>query len=548
MMIKFLLVPPRALVIWLLMLCHMVGWGVAATTGRRRRRRPHIVLIIVDDLGSHDLGRHGSGIATPTIDALADQGVFLNHYYVSPYCSPTRASLLSGRYPLHTGCHTIINDWETQGLPLDEETVAQVLHRSGYHTHAVGKWHVGHSRWEQTPTYRGFDSFYGYYLGAQDYFTHYKEGATGRGYDMHWDQQPNCGPGCSQLVDERGNYSTHVYTRRALRVIDEYVNQVNADAIDNDDRPLFLYLAYQAVHVPDQVPDTYREPYVNAHPEWTEQRQTYAGMLTCADESIANVTRALQQQGLWNDTLLIVTTDNGGPTALCGVQGSSNAPLRGGKCTIWQGGTTGDALLSGPALAKLGIQPKVYDNLFHVVDWLPTLAAMTDSVPAGKPLDGVNHWEALRHDDAPPPREELFVGYAMLPDLPHTDIWYGPAIRWKQWKLIQGKSGGPESRDGIPPGTSMPAKGGNALSPYLLFNLDEDPTEQVNVVDQHPVVFQILRKKLQEYQKTFVPPSFRNQTQWNDTTCDFHGPTQTQTYGPTWLPWCKHATEFVFYN
>lgn len=454
------------------------------------------------------------------------------------------------RYPLHTGCHAIVNDWETTGLPLDEQTLPQVLkqgntgggsaHHQSYQTHAVGKWHVGHARWEQTPTFRGFDSFFGYYLGAQDYYTHYKEGNRGRGYDLHYDKKPNCGHGCSQLVDERGNYSTHVYTRQALQIINDY-NETNG-------KPLFLYLAHQAVHHPDEVPENYVEPY-NDNTAWSQQRKTYAGMLSCADESIGNLTEALRRKGLWKDALIIVTTDNGGPTSICAVQGSSNDPLRGGKCTLWQGGTTGDALLSGPALRKLGIQPQLYTNLFHVVDWLPTLAAMTQSKPSGKPLDGVSHFEALVQQDSSsssrPPREELFVGYAMLPDQPH-EIWYGPAIRWKQWKLIQGQSGGPDRPGPIPPGTSKPAQGGIPSSPYLLYNLDNDPSEQVNVVEENPVIFQILRVKLQQYQESFVPPP--KQSPWNDTVCDFHGPVQTRKFGPTWLPWCKNSTEFVFYS
>jgi arylsulfatase B/arylsulfatase I/J len=120
--------------------------------------QPHIVMVVVDDLGSADLGLHGSGIRTPTMDQLAQDGVFFNNYYVLPYCSPTRASLLSGRYPLHTGFHTILNDWEEIGLPLEEETMAQLLQAAGYQTHGVGKWHVGHARWEYTPTFRGFVS------------------------------------------------------------------------------------------------------------------------------------------------------------------------------------------------------------------------------------------------------------------------------------------------------------------------------------------------------------------------------------------------------
>ena len=405
----------------------------------------------------------------------------------------------------------------------------------------MGKWHVGHARWEQTPSFRGFDSFFGYYLGAQDYFTHYKrDDKYGTGYDLHYDERPNCGHECSKIVDERGNYSTHVYTRQATNIIDEYDETKGG--------PLFLYLAYQAVHFPDQVPPSYVEPY-RTKMAWSDMRKTYAGMLTCADESIGNVTAALQQKNLWKDTLVVVTTDNGGPTDICAIQGSSNDPLRGGKCTLWEGGTVGDALMSGPALAKLGIQPQVYKNLFHVVDWLPTLAAMTQSKPSGKPLDGVSHFDALRQapDDLtkPPPREELFVGYAVLPDT-EKNVWYGPAIRWKHWKLIQGQSGGPDTPDQIPPGTSTPAQGGNPSSPYLLYNLNDDPAEQVNVVHDNPVVFQILRKKLQQYQASFVPQPTENP--WNDTVCDFRGPVQTHEVGPTWLPWCKNSTQFVFYK
>jgi arylsulfatase A-like enzyme len=131
----------------------------SSSSSRESQKLPNILFVIVDDLGSHDLGMHGTGILSPHADELARQGVYLENYYVLPYCSPTRASILSGRYPLHTGCHTIINDYHTQGLPLDEETLPQVLRKAGYQAHAVGKWHVGHSRWEQTPTFRGFQSF-----------------------------------------------------------------------------------------------------------------------------------------------------------------------------------------------------------------------------------------------------------------------------------------------------------------------------------------------------------------------------------------------------
>lgn len=122
--------------------------------GRNKNKNPHILMVVIDDLGSHDLGFHGSGIYTPNADELASTGVFLDNYYVLPYCSPTRAALLGGKYPLHTGVHNVIAPKSTAGLPLREETLADLLKRGGYRTHAIGKWHIGHSSWEQVSTTR----------------------------------------------------------------------------------------------------------------------------------------------------------------------------------------------------------------------------------------------------------------------------------------------------------------------------------------------------------------------------------------------------------
>jgi arylsulfatase A-like enzyme len=340
------------------------------------------------------------------------------------------------------------------------------------------------------------------------------------------------GATCSFNVDERGNYSTHVFTREAIRVIEEH------DA----DQPLFLYFAHQAVHAPDEVPAEYYNLYQN-QTSWTKQRKTYAGMLTAADESIANVIAALQRKGMWDNTLVVFTTDNGGPTAVCAVQGSTNKPpRRGGKCTIWEGGTTGDAFLSGPALSRMMGRESPddtqgsnkYPHIFHAVDWLPTLAAVASAKPEGKVLDGVNQLDALlangRSSECPPrpPREEVFVGYAA-----YGDAWYGPAVRWKNWKLLQGDSGGPEDQGTIPPGSHQPSKGGTLGDSYKLYDLDTDPGESEDLSQEHPIIVQILQAKLQEYQRTYVPPID------NDPDCGpFRGITNTSEFGPTWAPWC----------
>ena len=186
------------------------------------------------------------------------------------------------------------------------------MRRAGYQAHAVGKWHIGHADRLENDTYLSRISIlFGFYIGGEDYFTHY----NGEGYDLRFDKQEHCGKGCSQLTDERGNYSTHVFTREALRVIQEYKDDSNNsknnnnNSNDNDKSPLFLYLAYQAVHSPDEVPHQYRKAYENTS-DWDEMRKTYAGMLPAADEAINNVTRALKENGMWEDTVVVYTTDN----------------------------------------------------------------------------------------------------------------------------------------------------------------------------------------------------------------------------------------------
>jgi arylsulfatase B len=495
---------------FLALLAMMVAIVVSA------KKKPHIVMIVLDDLGSHDLGMHGTGIRTPHSDRMAEQGIYLENYYVLPYCSPTRAALLSGKYPLHTGVHNWIHPKSTAGLPLEDETLADLLQRAGYETHAVGKWHVGHSRWEQTPTYRGFSSFFGFYTGGEDYFQHTQD----KGYDLRYDRTQYCGQGCSQIVDERGNYSTTVFTREAIRVVQDY-----STTEQQKDHPLFLYLAFQAVHCPNQVPQEYMDRYSN-HTDWIDRRKNYAGMLTAADEGIGNVTQALQDAGLWENTLVIFTTDNGGPTTTCCVQGSSNHPKRGGKCSVWEGGTTGDGFLSGPALPTLGLKGgQRFPHLFHVVDWLPTIAEALEILPRkAYALDGKSQLTSLKQG-GPPTRQELFVGYSQADT---TNQWYGPAIRYRNWKIVQGTSGGPDQFNDHPEGSIAPLPGGLLNSTYLLFDLKTDPMEESDVAHQYPEVVQALRYKLATYQQSYVPPQAND-----DSSCPFTGLVNTSV-GPTW--------------
>ena len=223
-----------------------------------------VVLIVVDDLGFGDLGYTGSGIATPTIDGLAQEGTVLDQYHVYRACSPTRAALLTSRYVTRYGFQSgVLKPEKPYGLSLNETLLPQRLAAltatrgltndasDEYHdqpeqpeqhwqSHAIGKWHVGYCKYAYTPTFRGFQSFFGYYNGGEDYYTHV---AYDGGIDLHEENQPNCGANCSRTAWEMvGQYSTHIFTRRAQDII---------NAVKQDDK-LFVYLAYQGVHCPAQ--------------------------------------------------------------------------------------------------------------------------------------------------------------------------------------------------------------------------------------------------------------------------------------------------------
>ncbi|CAH3181299.1 unnamed protein product [Porites lobata] len=261
------------------------------------------------------------------MDKLASEGVILDNYYVQPICCPSRGALLSGMYPIHTGLQNgVIGPTEPYGLPLNITILPQKLKEAGYSTHMIGKWHLGFCSWSYTPLYRGFDSFYGIYLGAGDHYTHELGGIL----DLHDDGTP--------VEDKNGVYSTYLYAEQAQSVILSH----------NASTPLFLYLPFQSVHSPLQVPTEYTEKYENIT---DDDRRIYAGLVENVDEAIGNITEAMKTAGLWDNTLLIVTTDNGGAPD----DGGYNWPLRGEKGSLWEGGVRGVAFVHGNMLQRTGV-------------------------------------------------------------------------------------------------------------------------------------------------------------------------------------------------
>ena len=261
------------------------GNRLAGTTQAATSVKPNILYILADDMGYADPGFNGcQDIKTPNLDKLARAGAILKSFYVQPVCSPTRSALMTGRYPIRTGVYTIVRPNAPWGLKLEERTLAQALCDAGYETAIDGKWHLGEFQPAYRPTQRGFDHQYGLWFGMIDYFTHMR----GQQLDWHRDDQP--------CHDE--GYSTHLLAKEACRLIRE----------KNPDKPLFLYLPFNAVHAPLQVPDNYCQPYANIQ----GKRHIYAGMVAAMDEAVGQVLSALDEKGIRDNTLIIFSSDNGG--------------------------------------------------------------------------------------------------------------------------------------------------------------------------------------------------------------------------------------------
>lgn len=362
--------------------------------------KPNIIYILADDMGYADAGFNGgTEIKTPNLDKIATGGTILKSFYVQPVCSPTRSCLMTGRYPNRTGIYGVVKPLTHWGLKLEEQTLPQMLREAGYETAISGKWHLGEFEPAYRPTQRGFDHQYGLWFGAIDYFTHKRDGIL----DWHRNDQPSTDEG----------YSTHLLAKEACRIIRE----------KSPDKPLFLYLPFNAVHAPHQVPESYCEPYTDLK----GIRRTYAGMLSAMDEGIGQVLAALDENGIRDNTLIIFSSDNGGPEP---GKVTDNGALRAGKGTIYEGGIRVCSFVNWPGHIPAG---KTIDEPLHAVDWYPTLVKLTGASTEQKlPLDGLDIWPTLT-EGAKSPHEALILNGTKRGQA---------AIRKGDWKLLIGASGG----------------------------------------------------------------------------------------------------------
>ncbi|KAL8592585.1 hypothetical protein ACOMHN_026515 [Nucella lapillus] len=458
-------------------------------------RKPNIVFILADDLGWNDVGWRNPHMNTPTLDRMAREGMILGQSYAQSTCSPSRMALMSGRYPYHLGFqHVKISVKIPHFLPNDQPIMPEALKSLGYATHMVGKWHLGFCNWKYTPTYRGFDSFYGFYSAAEDYYDHT---VRGKYYDFRNNDQ----------VDKSviGQYSTQLFGDRAVRIINQH----------NPSQPLFLYLSFQAVHGPLQVPQHYTNGLCSQIRD--KDRRTKCGMIAAMDEAVNNVTQVLKHRGLLDNTFIVFTSDNGGPVKVA----SSNWPLRGSKITIWEGGTRAAGFVYGPSFLQR--TNTSYEQLIHMVDWYPTLVEAAGGGSSVPHIDGVSQWKNLQSGRQGPRTEFL---YNM------DEVTNSSALRQGRFKLVQGFPGSPNGWFAQPEQNeqSEVIHGGQAKSPpFQLFNLEEDPAERHDILHSHPDVFRQMNARLQEYRRTLkptqnLPPS---------------GGSNPRHFGGNWSPgWC----------
>jgi arylsulfatase A-like enzyme len=387
--------------------------------GQGQRRPPNILLIVTDDLGWGDLGCYGNtSIKSPHLDRLSSQGVRFTNFYVSwPACTPSRSSILTGRYPQRNGLYDMVRNnevnWKFQfdeesyavspemtlGLDVREVTIGQAMKKAGYATGIVGKWDSGRAR-RFLPLQRGFDFFYGYANTGIDYYTHERYGI------------PSLFRGNERIKEE--GHATDLFRREAMRFVEEHKNE-----------PFFLYVPFNAPHGAStfdrsapQVPERYRRMYSNSDNKRDGQ---YPALITQMDDAVGQMLSQLEKLGLEENTLVIFTSDNGG-------FGKSNGGLRGGKSQLFEGGVRVPMMARWPGRIPKGT---VSDEFASTLELLPTcVAAAGGSPPPGVILDGFSMLPVLE-GRAKSSRKDFF-----------WQMRENKAARVGNWKWVETEDGG----------------------------------------------------------------------------------------------------------
>ncbi|WP_297090385.1 sulfatase-like hydrolase/transferase [uncultured Draconibacterium sp.] len=434
------------------------------TSKEASSKQPNILVVLCDDLGYADVGFNGSpDIKTPNLDQLATNGMIFSSAYVThPFCGPSRASIMTGRYAQNIG--TPYNLYEEKGrtddgVPVSETFISNVLQDAGYYTAAVGKWHLGFSPRFQ-PNNRGFDEFYGFLSGGHDYFPErfsakYQKQKEA-GVDHIWEYLKPLVHDTTEV--EEKEYITDALSRETIRIINETSER---------QKPFFIYLAYNAPHVPLQA----KEEDMAQFPEIEDKdRKTYAGMVYAVDRGVGDIINTLKENGQFENTLIVFLSDNGGNTD----RGANNAPLQGRKGDAWEGGFRTPMFFHYPEKIKPN---STFDIPVSALDFYPTFAELAGAkIPKGKILDGT----AIMDD--------ILEGKEDLKDRPvyvcrYREDYVDAGTRMGDWKLTKMYN-----------------------EDWKLFKINEDLGEANDVSTEYPEKLQELKADMYEWTKGHVKP------------------------------------------
>ena len=427
---------------------------------------PNVIVIVSDDAGYADFGAYGgTQFPTPHFDRLAERGVrFTQGYVAASVCHPSRAGLLTGRYPHRFGQEfngptSPLPGYtpDQMGLDVDEHTIGDVFRAVGYRTIEIGKWHMG-GQPQFNPLRRGFDECFLIQSGNRSYFP----------YDKPPKDSKRIFRNTVPVPEHEIAYVTDALTDAAVEFIERRSGQ-----------PFFMYLSYTAVHTPMQGKPEDLEHFRHIQ---DKRRRTYAAMFKAMDEGLGRVQGALEAHGISDDTLIVFINDNGGPSG----NGSSNAPFRGVKGTHLEGGNRVAYTMTWPAGIEGG---RTFDDPVSALDILPTTIAAAGGAPTSdRPIDGVNLLPYLTGQAEGRPHETLY--WRRGP---------GAAIRDGDWKLLRVDT-----------------------LPAMLFDLASDPTENLNLAERHPEVVERLSAKLEAWEATLAPPKWTTGERWAQKQIDKH--------------------------
>lgn len=546
-------------------------------------------MIMVDDLGWNGFNLHGNNdeVKNPTLEKLATEGILLENYYVYKFCAPSRASFLTGRVPGHGIWEQNPSDTAKVGVNLKAKMISALLKQhANYSTHQIGKWHQGFYAPHYTPMGRGFDTSFGFYMGGSDHFTSCQACPNNIPFPDYANHSITCpanhksNRGCNvtcpqeggidlfrdnrPAYGENGTYTAYLWSKEAVRAIENNsARNARASVNNKPNTPMFMYLALHNVHQPVEAPPEFLVQYpASDYNETTIPRRYYNSMAFSVDQVIANVTKALKQTGMYNNTVIVISTDNGGTFEHSGdVSGSSNYPLRGYKYSYYEGGVRGFAMVVSPLLPKR-LQGTTSRALLTIYDWYTTFCGLAgisnldkvDDLADAAPLDGIDAWKLLLQgrDNRTPKRPPSGWADRGGPGCNEALLGVGHgkegALRSGDMKLIVGNAG----MDGWSaqyPGSTDKRRPNNDAACHekspCLFNITNDPTEEHNLADQMPDLTQNLVKRYEQLASAMnIPNGYEDQLAALIWDGNYHIPKETDIDACEvvrrtgfWLPW-----------